>query len=914
MIYGRQPAPLSIPPPPFSNEGHHPLTSATYIPVGDSFGPGVGIPPLFDSHSRPTYDAYGNHISNHRVPSNQLYEHHPSDGTYKRDGSIPPTPSGRNLAPSLALHDNVRELISPGPPTATVQNPQPQNAAQSTDIAKSPSHRYNDSSTSLGGLSPSEAAVRWQLDRVVLWLARNGFSRDWQETFKDLEIQGADFLELGHGSGGRGNLGKMHQVVYPQLAKECQKSGTGWDAARERDEGKRMRKLIRQIHDDGSHDISAPFHKRRDSHPSVAIPPPEGDGGPEASPKLGSDPVFAAPKSATSEHSPGFKAFQPGHSKKQSTQMRSVTLPVPPSHDSASLEPNANEPAFWPRSDYSKAALSGVRSDHKRQSPSASSENGLFSGLPGRYFEGSPKSGSPATQQAALAPAGELGVKYEHSRGNSTDSLTGAGRGSTPTTRYYEARRQGQDGVHPSPQEFYTRQPSGENSSSYPKEHSKGFLHFFKKRPRPGESTHPSPDDQYIESPTSPVNLRQNIPYLPYTKPQYNSSDMSLERPSSSSMSDQERLAMRTKPAQKGKKWMLVTTDGWNYRLVDVTDLESVETLRSTICQNLGVSDWSAAQIFLTEPGQNDHEEPLNDTMLWLCRRTKSDSVGTLKLFVRGSHTHPGANNSTGLGVSVSVSEKPIASPTTAQHQVHRKPLDEDALSRISPHTQLRPTSPSFPSRQQALGAAAAKPSTRDAFVNTSPADGGADPGQLLEPQKSDLLARQEEHMREVERKQRAYRISKVPPASQPRKDAAYGETGYRREGIIDFDSPRISPYEDKKADTLVPLRKPPTAPNGSNTLTRLNSISQRNVDRPSVSPPVQTHGLGAALASVGRMTSSIGTPSPSVPVHSTESANQQAHADGNAATRTTPGKLVTSMHYFSLYVGTKLRNQCYDI
>jgi hypothetical protein len=33
-------------------------------------------------------------------------------------------------------------------------------------------------------------------------------------------LEGADFLELGHGSGGRGNLGKMHQVVYPQLAKE----------------------------------------------------------------------------------------------------------------------------------------------------------------------------------------------------------------------------------------------------------------------------------------------------------------------------------------------------------------------------------------------------------------------------------------------------------------------------------------------------------------------------------------------------------------------------------------------------------------------------------------------------------------------------------------------------------------------
>src|SRR5699024_3483856 len=204
----------------------------------------------------------------------------------------------------------------------------------------------------------------------------------------------------GHGSGGRGNLGKMHQVVYPQLAKECEKSGTGWDAARERDEGKRMRKLIRQIHDDGSQGIG------RDSHPSVTIPP-EGGGGPEDSPKLGNDPIYAAPKSATSEHSPGFKAFQPGHSKKPSAQMRSVTLPVPPSHDPASNEQNANESAYWPRSDYTKGALSGI--GHRRQSPSSSSENGPFSGLPGRHFEGSPKSGSPAMQQASLAYAGPAG-------------------------------------------------------------------------------------------------------------------------------------------------------------------------------------------------------------------------------------------------------------------------------------------------------------------------------------------------------------------------------------------------------------------------------------------------------------------------------------------------------------------------
>ena len=39
----------------------------------------------------------------------------------------------------------------------------------------------------------------------------------------------------------------LHEQIYPQLAKECTKSGNGWDQAKERLEGKRMRHLIREI-------------------------------------------------------------------------------------------------------------------------------------------------------------------------------------------------------------------------------------------------------------------------------------------------------------------------------------------------------------------------------------------------------------------------------------------------------------------------------------------------------------------------------------------------------------------------------------------------------------------------------------------------------------------------------------------
>jgi hypothetical protein len=93
-------------------------------------------------------------------------------------------------------------------------------------------------------ISSSDADKEWTMDRVLLWLASNQFSSDWQETFKYLNIYGSIFLGLGSW---RGNLGILHQQVFPRLAKECFTSGTGWDQVRERAEGKRIRRLIRGI-------------------------------------------------------------------------------------------------------------------------------------------------------------------------------------------------------------------------------------------------------------------------------------------------------------------------------------------------------------------------------------------------------------------------------------------------------------------------------------------------------------------------------------------------------------------------------------------------------------------------------------------------------------------------------------------
>ncbi|KAJ6058582.1 uncharacterized protein N7446_008165 [Penicillium canescens] len=816
LTYGRPPAPLSIIPPRPPNESQ-PLTSATYIPGNDTIG--VGIPGLFDTHGRAQYDPYSHSATaeRQRLGMNQPHELINTQAPYKLDPSLPQL-RGLALLPNLSVFT-------------------------AGEIVKSSSHRHNPSGASLGGLSHSEAAIQWPLERVLIWLARNGFSNDWQETFKSLELQGADFLELGHGSGGRGNLGKMHQVVYPQLAKECGRNGTKWDPGRERDEGKRMRKLIRQIHDGSQDTVSTPLQ------------PTQPNAFPDSS--LGClsnhfpEPRSAGPIAGTNDVSPEhLTALQAANQNQKLAGQRSVTMPVPAAHDSPRYDSPARESPTWLRSDYSRNALAGI-GEHRRQSPSIGSESGTTHGGALRPHEGSPKSGSPALPhvtpaytQHPTSSTGDLSLKYDHSRGNSTDSIPGVGRGST--ARYYG--RQGQEGARPSPQDAYSRQWSGDTPSSY-KDHSKGFLGFLKKKTRPNDSSHPSPEQQQDDSsPTTSPETRPYGAYLPYSKPGYNSSDLSVgERP--------------TTGTTKTKKWAFVTMDGLNFRLVDISDMEPVENLRAEICRNMAISDWTSAQIFLTEPGQTEHENPLSDANLTHSRRSKSDQYGSLKLFVRGNPIHPPTTPRVD-GLGVSFADKQSLSPTATHHQVHRKPLDEDALNRISPHHAM-PSSPSFASRQ----------TTIKAPVKTSPAEPAPDPNQGLDSEKADLLARHEEHLREVERKQKQYFLSKAPLSQQ--KANAYGDTGYRRNEVIDFDSPRISPYDEKKGESLVPLRKPPMAPIESNTLTKVNSLSRRPSEvsylsrrpseRPRTRPDVQPHGLGAAIASVGRITSAIGTPLPSV-------------------------------------------------
>ncbi|KAH8692682.1 hypothetical protein BGW36DRAFT_302489 [Talaromyces proteolyticus] len=767
QAYGRQqPTPLSIPisgiPPPPSEV--NPLMSATYMPTGESFGPGVGIPPLYDNYGSATIDR--------TRPTGQLWESTSSDKFSRRDGNVPATPSGRNLPQSLMLGGDNQEAMSPGPSTATLNT-------YGNEPVRASSHIHNASSNFVGGMSAGEAAAMWSLERVISWLARNGFSKEWQETFKTLELQGANFLELGNGANSREFLAKMHQVVYPQLSKECQKTGSKHDLTQERKEAKRMRQLIRQMQDDGS-DPSLLNHKRRESQSLIASASTEG--GVENSPNLGWESTFPPLGSNsidTGYQHPAHRPF-PSTAPKQNSQGRSVTAPAAHKPDGVDT-----------RTDFSRIALASTE-EFRRHSPSSGSDGG-----PIKAHEDSPQSGSPATQFVTpihtgpiSSSASDLTGRYEHHRGDSTDSL---GRGSSTVPRFYEGRKPVTDNTRPTTQDS--------------KESGKSLLNFFKKKTKSHDSSHPSPDDQLLDSPTSPSYTRPSSFNSPFIKPSNNHSDVSLEdRPLSSTFSDYEKWANRS---TKQKKYVFATLDGWNYRLVDITDAETADNIRSAICQNLGIGDWYSAQLSFTEPGQTAHDDVLDDPSLVLSRRVRSDNLGTLKFYVR-RNISPG---SAGLGVSF---DKNTSSPLFAHHDhVRRKPIEDDMSKKSMLKGQVQPNSP-LGSRQSTLKASSGQPSP--SLHGPSPSDASQD---------ADFMVRQE-YNREVERKQNTSSRSKPPTPLQLHKDN-YGETGYRNVGIIDFDKRRTSPYEDKKIETLVPQRKPPPAPSESNTLTKANSF---RVDR----------------------------------------------------------------------------------
>lgn len=865
------------------------MLSATYIPGGDSFGPGVGIPALYSGHHEPFFqrdDSFSYSAAEAKMLADQRFFNGPTSAISPanelpaENSSVPQTPLTRHHGPTF--------------PITAAQTP----ASATQDGTSTTGHRHSSSNNS-GLLSPSDPVLQWPLDRVLIWLAAKGFSNDWQETFKGLDIHGADFLDLGRGNNGRGNLGMMHQVVFPRLAKECNKSGTKWDKDRERDEGKRMRRLVRRIAEGA--DGARQDHTRRES--GHILPSASTDGGVENSPNLGRQDGFAFTPSTAGggEDSPGsqFRSPIPGLNPRMASKTRSSTAPMPFYTGATTSEQGLAEMSQTnQRAGLTRGILNGINdAASKRHSQSTPSDTGVgptFFGETRSGYDASPQSGSPATQPATLASSTGSGTlsappygHYGHHKTGSTNSVASKGRNGHETQR-------------PPNLEVAGKQTYDEAPISA-KELTKGFLDRFRKRKK-DDSSHPSPEDHNLESPTSPLNYRHVPPTLPFARANNNSST-SLERPSSAStqMSDHEKITMRERAfarASGGRRYIMITPDQWNYRLIDITEAETAESLRETICRSLHYTDADMAQIYLTEPGQIEHDEPLSDSMLVLSKASRADSAGTLKFFVRRGPTSAALvpPHSAGLGIGMS----PLGTPP-AGSLFPRKALDEDSYTRLKTNGRVRSRSPPMNSRQNTLKADSATP--RDVQKPFEAANGSTnllsespnrisakDQLQSLKPGRENgavsdaewgrwLQAAYEEHQKNTEKSGKAYQQGRQAKARKEPSPIDVGSASIKRDGVINFDAPRISPYEDKRPEPLVPLRKPPAPPPGSIMLEKANSLSKRTSDsfRSSISSQsdiAKRRSLGDAIAEEteerGRRKAVAATPSVSAGIGAT--------------------------------------------
>ena len=699
-----------IPPPPPPSE----QMSATYIPQGDTYGEGVGIPGL-------------------GMENDMIAPH--EDGQGRERLYLQTTNRGASTASNSSV-------IAP------------------------------------------ELAAQWPMDKVLLWLQANMFSPDWQATFQALNLHGAQFLELGHGHGGRGNFGMMHQRVYPVLAAQCTHSGTGWDQPKEREEGKRMRRMIRSIVTGRPVEYSkvAAGHSRKESA-SAGIPQSAGPDSAD-SPNIGRDLrwefTLETDEAGSTSQTP-IKAPDSSFSGRQFSQSRATTMPTIPTLSSMAAN-----------SDH-RSVMKNIDIDAGRRHSPAASESG--DAVTYRGANRDSPSGSPNPSSAMLS-ASPHASKFGHRSRGSTDSVSSNaaiyGSGVPPEAaammrngmsigdvmqadRNGDAgRRFGTDGARPSPLDGSDR-----SAGTDPPGSAKAFFSSIlsrKKKDKDGLS----PVDG--ESPTSPV-----VGFKPNALGSRAgfASETSLERPNSSG----HFSSLRPQRAGGVRTYILATSDYFNYRMLDVTEVESAADLRQLVCTNMGLGDSSDAQIFVTELGKVDHEEPLDDMKLLAHKRTKADATGALKLYIRPAM----APRNGAQGASASYL------PTGA-------PRDEKTYAKLNGQ------------RRRSSSAGSLSPTTQQSNHQ-------AKDEKMLAAEAGEYKAEQLRKQQEYLAKRKGALASVKETSRSPPKGEGYPIVGR----VVDFDQPRTSPFEDKKTDNLFPQRKAPPPPGDpSATLIKANSLSRR--------------------------------------------------------------------------------------
>ncbi|KAF1808115.1 hypothetical protein P152DRAFT_406111 [Eremomyces bilateralis CBS 781.70] len=790
----------SLPPPP----EERPLTSATYIPGGESFGVGVGIPPLYTQPQARTYSESSTYSHSYNEYSastessrtaetgmttpndNDLYN---DNRTYNR---VPQTPSRANH--QLNLPPSSSAYVSPGPPTATLANPQYQ---------QHPSESVHSAGASSNGpISPADPALQWPVDRVMIWLNAHGYSSEWSETFEDLRIYGSSFLDLGRNELRREKLQYWKNEIYPRLNRAFQSSGKPYDFQQIRGEASKLRGLVRAIVDNGY--VSAPsapgrtLHRRQASQQSGLMTASAGtDGTVENSPNIGvgrSGFNSATPTTAgTGDESPG--GYMPNAS---ATYLRRLSSNRNPPRDYAQEG----------RSKYTQEVLAAIN-DGRKHSPSGSRE--LDPNYAESFRHGVSPQQSPGLNSVRPTMSSSSSKRYyaTHARGNSSET-------SLPAPVRKDGGRNAHENSRPPPVEI--SRSAGSETPASAREHKPGFFSKVLRHKRK-DDVHPSPDESSVDSPTSPVNNR----HAPDTA--------SLE-----SRSGRASAAFTYPQRDDSRKFIFVTPDGWNYRLIDISYVDTALSLRKTICEALGLPFSNAITLHMTAPALLDHDEALTDEFLMHARKNLGDSVGTLKLFV---HVPSGTLTQNGdLGISFA---SPLGSPF-GRPSISGRPVD--ALIRTNSEN-VDPDG--IKSTESTLIA-----NRGDALTSISNAVDSIDKskqwnatGELSE---ADLREQDAIYRRETEAKQAAYREKKQHSLQRDGRPPSDGP-GIRGQGVIDFDRGRESPYESNKpfestgtgtgtfsstgsggsvrSKEFTPLRAPPIPPGETSFVKKANSLTR---------------------------------------------------------------------------------------
>ncbi|KAE9987281.1 hypothetical protein EG327_003890 [Venturia inaequalis] len=736
------------------------LVSATYIPGSDGWGPGVGIPPLYPlPKQQDSYDSgYGTGTSTYN--SSLMREVQVAtpieDGRWTGNNTY----STMHRAPSRNIQANYG-YSSPAPP-ANYQHPQ----------HPSPRQKQADPQFTRPPTSPSDPGLQWPLEKVMLWLEQEGFSKDWQETFEALNLHGGQFLDIGRGHGTKGNVAMMHSVIFPQLAAL---QGGNWDQVKERDEGKRLRRLVRKIVETGAAGVTVLSHRREPSNPVSA----RAEGTLEGSPSL----VAHTPTTA------GTDADSPS---------------------SASWADSLGQFNDKGRHDWTKNALRNLEGQGQKHSRNTSREYLSDAGRDSARHTSPHR--SPGPQPVKPAPSSSLprdqGRYYQHQSHYREPSTDSQGR---PRNRLESAR--------PPPLDTVGRSSSNDTPSSA-KEHKGSIFSRLRKGKREEGR---SPDE---ESPTSELDYRRSQPYL---KSGLNTSEVSLgrERSRRSLVFDEERTANRTGSNLANRKFAMVTYDGRTYTMVDLTGVGTPADVRQTILDNLDAPQSANIGLHLTALGQIEHEEALSDDLLMFARKNMGDNQGTLKIWAN----IPSDALPSGSGISASKTQH-------SRMSVTGKPLSDAWMARLKAESQMDSPRSGEPTLVMDNDNALTKNNSPVEYRAPRPDRTSEITNEHTLAERERILSQAADRLRkENELKQRTYLEARTAQQQYNRNsDTSPSIIGGgvdfdkgRPSPYADHKQPFESRHNSQKSRDLAPHRLPPPLPlKDSNTLIKVNSLSKK--------------------------------------------------------------------------------------